>query len=111
MFGSRKKSTSIAERRHAPRIELKRAAAKIDSKTYPLANLSAAGFLLGAYDGDLITRQRVYLTLQLEVDGQQQDYLTDAVVVRMADKSLAGRFGDLRRDARRAIERLMVPKR
>ena len=110
MFTSRKKTTAVAERRHAPRVELQRASAKVDRKTFPLANLSTAGFLLGAYEGDLIARQRVYLTLLLEVDGQQHDYLTDAVVVRLSDKRLAGRFGDLRRDARRAIERLATKR-
>ncbi|MBI3516240.1 MAG: hypothetical protein HY060_19585 [Proteobacteria bacterium] len=111
MFTSRKKATgAVAERRHAPRIALKRASAKVDSKTFPLANVSTTGFLLGAYEGDLIARQRVYLTLMIEVDGQPQDYLTDAVVVRLSDKSLAGRFGNLRRDARRAIERLMTKR-
>ena len=111
MFGSHKKSTTSSERRHAPRVAFKRGAAvKVDSKTFPLANLSTQGFLCGAYEGDLIARQRVYLTLQIEVDGKQQDYLTDAVVVRLSDKSLAGRFSDLRRDARRAIERLITKR-
>ena len=100
------RTQSVVERRRAPRIELKRGAVKVDSKTFSLKNLSTGGFLLTPYDGDLIARQRVYLTLLLQVDGKEQDYLTDAHVVRVAERDLAGRFIDLRTDARRVIERL-----
>ncbi len=108
-FLSRKRPTTIAERRRAARIELKNGTAKVDSKVFPLKNLSVSGFLLNPYEGDgLIARQRVYLTLMLKVDGQEQDFLTDAQVVRIGERSLAGRFNNLRPDARRAIERLIT---
>ena len=102
---------AVAERRRAPRIELKRGGAKVDSKTFVLKNVSTQGFLLEAYDGDLIARQRVYLTLMLPVDGQELDYRTDAQVVRIDARNLAGRFNDLRPDARRAIERMVDRRR
>jgi hypothetical protein len=108
VFRSTRKQPSIAERRRLPRIEVKGATAKIDSKSFPLKNLSISGFLLSPYDGDLVARQRVYLTLMLKIDGQDQDYLTDAVIVRLGTGGLAGRFNDLRKDARRAIERLLT---
>jgi hypothetical protein len=100
-------TATVAERRRAQRIELKRGSAKVDSKTFALKNLSTAGFLLTPYQGDLIARQRVYLTLQLPVDGKEEDYSIDAQVVRIDDGILAGRFNNLRPDARRAIERLL----
>ena len=98
------------ERRRAPRVELKRGLAKIDSKTYPVKNVSTEGFVLTPYDGDLVTRQRVYLTLVLAIDGKEFDFATDAVVVRTDARTLAGRFNDLRRDARRAIEHYVTAR-
>jgi len=97
---------AVADRRRAPRIELKRGSVKVDSKTFTLKNLSTQGFLLTPYDGDLVARQRVYLTLTLQVDGQELDYATDAQIVRIDARNLAGRFNDLRPDARRAIARI-----
>jgi len=100
----------VAERRAAPRVELKRGMAKIDSKTFAVKNLSTRGFVLDAYEGDLVAHQRVYLTLVLAVDGHERDFATDAVVVRTGQRTLAGRFNDLRRDARRAIEQYLVAR-
>jgi hypothetical protein len=107
VFGFRSaagRGPAVRERRTAPRVELKHGLAKIDSKTFPVKNLSTHGFVLGAYEGDLIAHQRVYLTLVLAVNGQELDFATDAVVVRTSDRTLAGRFNNLRHDARRAIE-------
>jgi len=98
------------ERRRAPRVELRRGLIKIDSKTYPVKNLSTQGFVVTPYDGDLIAHQRVYLTLVLAVGDQERDFATDAVVVRRQPGSLAGRFNDLRRDARRVIEQYFQAK-
>jgi hypothetical protein len=100
----------IQDRRRAARLELKRGSVKVDSKTFSLKNLSTAGFLLTAYQGDLIARQRVYLTLLLPVDGQERDFPTDAQVVRINQHDLACRFNDLRPDARRTIERLLAKR-
>jgi hypothetical protein len=97
-------AAAISERRRAPRVELKHGVVKIDSKTFPVKNLSTQGFVLAPYEGDLIAHQRVYLTLMLAVNGKQRDFATDAVVVRTDHQTLAARFNDLRRDARRAIE-------
>ncbi|MEJ0072178.1 MAG: hypothetical protein WDO24_29580 [Pseudomonadota bacterium] len=66
--------------------------------------------MLDAYEGDLIAHQRVYLTLVLAVDGKERDFATDAVVVRTGPRALAGRFNDLRRDARHAIEQYLAPR-
>jgi hypothetical protein len=112
MFGFRHAAHGAAasERRHAPRVELKHGVAKIDSKTFPVKNLSTKGFVLEPYQGDLVAHQRVYLTLVLAVNGQERDFATDAVVVRTADQTLAGRFNDLRHDARRAIERYFLAR-
>ncbi len=109
-FLKRGAQNAPVDRRRAPRIELRRAAAKVDSKTYPLKNLSTAGFLMTPYEGDLVAHQRVYLTLVLQIDGKEHDYLTDAHVVRLAERNLAGRFIDLRPDARRLIERLITKR-
>jgi len=97
-------ATPVSDRRRAPRVELKHGVAKIDSKTFPVKNLSTQGFVLAPYEGDLIAHQRVYLTLVLAVNGKERDFATDAVVVRTGHQTLAARFNDLRRDARRAIE-------
>lgn len=98
-----------AERRRARRIAVRQAQAQIDSRIFPLANLSAGGFLVAPYAGDLIAHQRVYLTLLLPAGDRMRDYAIDARVVRRADGALAGRFHDLRPDARRAIARLLGP--
>ena len=102
------KQPAVADRRRLPRVEVKEGAVKIDSKTFPLKNISMTGFLLTPYQGDLVARQRVYLTLMLKVDGKDVDFPTDALIVRIGPSGLAGRFFDLRKDARRAIERLMA---
>jgi hypothetical protein len=110
-FLSRKpRATQMQDRRRAPRIELKQGTAKVDSKTFPLKNLSTTGFLLTPYQGDLIAHQRVYLTLLLPIDGAERDFLTDAQVVRLDANTLAGRFNNLRPDARRTIERLLAKR-
>ena len=110
-FLSRKsRETRMQDRRRAPRIEPKVASAKVDSKTFSLKNVSTAGFLLTPYQGDLIARQRVYMTLLLQIDGKEQDFDIDAQVVRIDAQTLAGRFNDLRPDARRTIERLFAKR-
>jgi hypothetical protein len=106
LLSRKSRDHAVADRRRAARIELKRGSVKVDSKTFTLKNLSTQGFLLTPYDGDLVARQRVYLTLTLQVDGQELDYATDAQVVRIDARNLAGRFNDLRPDARRAIARI-----
>jgi hypothetical protein len=112
VFGFRRAepASHIQERRRAPRVEPKRSVVKIDSKIYTVKNLSTRGFVLTPYEGDLVAHQRVYLTLVLPVGGEERDFATDAVVVRRQSGTLAARFNDLRRDARRAIELLFQPK-
>lgn len=111
MFGIRShRGPTVAERRAAPRVELKRGMAKIDSKTFSVKNLSTRGFVLESYQGDLVAHQRVYLTLVLAVGGEERDFATDAVVVRTDERSLAARFNNLRRDARQAIEQYFAPR-
>ncbi len=108
LLSRKRRETQIQDRRRARRIELRGGTAKVDSKTFSLKNLSTAGFLVTLYQGDLIARQRVYLTLLLHVDGTQQDFDIDAQVVRIDADHLAGRFNNLRPDARRTIERLLA---
>jgi hypothetical protein len=113
VFGFRNaagRAVAAIERRRVPRVALKHGVAKIDSKSFPVKNLSTQGFVLEPYQGDLITHQRVYLTLVLAINGQERDFATDAVVVRAADQTLAGRFSDLRHDARRAIEQYFLAR-
>ena len=111
LLSRKPRAQAVADRRRAPRIELKRGSAKVDSKTFSLKNVSTQGFLLTPYDGDLVARQRVHLTLLLQVDGQEHDYAIDAQVVRLDARNLAGRFNDLRPDARRAIEHMVMRPR
>jgi hypothetical protein len=103
-FRSADRGTASSERRRVPRVAPKQGVALIDSKTFPLKNVSIQGFVVEPYEGDLIAHQRVYLTLVLPINGEPRDFATDAVVVRAHDRTLAGRFNNLRHDARRAIE-------
>lgn len=96
---------SPSPRRHQP--ELKGLSVKIDSKTHPLRDLSLAGFLIEPYEGDLVAKQRVYLNLILSDGQHQSEFRTVALVVRIENNVLVGRFIDLRRDAQRAIEALL----
>jgi hypothetical protein len=99
------KSKSPSPRRH--QAELKGLSVKIDSKTYPLRDLCLSGFMVEPYQGDLIEKQRVYLNLILNHGEHRAEFRTEALVVRIENNALVGRFTDLRRDAQRAIEALL----
>lgn len=107
MFGLSKKPPADKDQRVAPRVEVPGALVRIDSKDFPIANLSASGFLLMPYEGDLILRQKFYLTLILPDGDKVLDFDCTARVARLTPQGLGAYFIDLRVDARFAVEELL----
>lgn len=106
MFGFLKKPIDIQEQR-APRVEVPGAVVRIDTKEFPVANISVSGFLIAPYEGDLIVRQKFYLTLVLPDGDKTLDFKTEARVARLTPEGLGAYFLDLRVDARFAVEELL----
>lgn len=107
MFGLSKKPVVVQDQRAAPRVEVPGALMRIDSKEFPIANISVSGFLIAPYEGDLILRQKFYLTLVLPDGDKTADFNVEARVARLAPAGLGAYFLDLRLDARMAIEELL----
>lgn len=107
MFGFSKKPAVAQDQRAAPRVAVPGALVRIDSKEFPIVNISVSGFLIAPYEGDLIVRQKLYLTLILPDGDKIMEFKTEARVARITPEGLGAYFIDLRVDARFAIEELL----
>jgi hypothetical protein len=86
------------------------ASIRIDSKSYPVFNISEAGFVIEPYEGDLVAKQRVYFDLVVRLGEQERTFRAEGTVARVKDRSLACRFNDLRRDALFAVQQLIASR-
>ena len=83
---------------------------KIDSKSYPVADINENGFIVEAYGGDLVPKQRVHFDLMIRLGEREEAYRVSATVIRTQNQTLVCRFDDLRRDAVRAIQALVASR-
>ena len=94
-----------AEKRSAPRVPTPaECVVRIDSKTYPLRNWSTVGFLAGPYDGQARVKQRLKLSVRVRQDHFDIAFDAEAIVVRIDQTGIAGRFIFLPPDKQRQIE-------
>jgi len=109
MFAALRKLVGAEERRAAPRVETTGWFARIDRREFPIANISASGFLVSPYQGDLIKHQKFYLTLVIPADASVPDskpveFKVDARVARVGPFGLGAYFLDAHPNVRMAIE-------
>jgi hypothetical protein len=86
------------------------ASIQIDSKSYPVFNISEAGLVISPYEGDLVPKQRVYFDLVVRLGEQERSFRIEGTVAQVKDQSLACRFNDLRRDALHAVQQLIISR-
>jgi hypothetical protein len=81
---------------------------KIDSKTFPVTDISESGVVIDSFTGDLIVKQRVYFDLILPVGEKDESFRCEASIVKLEKGRLVAKFLDLRADARRVIRHIVA---
>jgi hypothetical protein len=77
---------------------------KVDSKIYTVIDIGEAGLVLDPYDGDLVAKQKIYFELVIPVGDSDKSFRAEATVIRVENKRLTAKFGELRNETRRAIQ-------
>jgi hypothetical protein len=106
VFGSRSRKSAVTTTAGSRARQRDRPAAtvKIDSKVFPVVDMNEAGLIVEPYDGDLVVKQRVYFDLIIPLGEKDEMFRAEATVMRRDGDRLIGKFNDLRKDARRAIQ-------
>jgi hypothetical protein len=87
------------------------ASVKIDSKVFPILDISESGFVIDEYQGDLVVKQRFYFDLVVPVGDKEQTYRTEALAVKVDGTRLVGKFLDARRDLQRAVQYVIAHRK
>lgn len=98
--GNKKKGI---ERRQTERAIGAGARAKIDSKTFPIADISLGGVRVDRFFNDVALKQRLYLTVMLMIEGKVESFPAQAVVCRKGNHGLALQFRRLQPYATRKL--------
>ncbi|MBP5855509.1 hypothetical protein KAJ83_00685 [Marivibrio halodurans] len=88
LFGARRG----AEEREHDRAPGHGVRVRIDRNTYQVEDLSAVGFRINPYDGDLIARQQFTFRFQLVLNGESHDFPCQGYVVRIDENGLAAKY-------------------
>lgn len=89
LFKSAKTADDAREHERAPGHG---ARVTIDRKSYVVDNLSASGFRIQPYDGDLIPRQQFSFRFHLVLNGESYEFPARGLVVRIDDAGLAAKY-------------------
>lgn len=92
IFGFLRKKQDPADRRRWERVIGMGARAKIDSRTFPIADISMGGARIDRYFNDVAVKQRLYLTIMLMIEGKVETFPAQAVVRRKGNSGLALQF-------------------
>lgn len=92
IFDFLRKNKNPAERRQWERVIGMGARAKIDSRTFPIADISMGGARIDRFFNDVAEKQRLYLTIMLMIEGKMESFPAQAVVRRKGNGGLALQF-------------------